>query len=182
MPTPPYKSKLVPYRDFISDLRSQYPPVTYQEIVRRLKEEFDVDVTANTIFQFVKARSRKNRFITMLPGANSISTPNAPPTPKAPPLNAFIMRIPDNFSGVYVLRQLSEVMYVGQSSSVRARVLTHWPYRFFDSVEIISIPDQSRRMISEKALIAALQPKMNRCVPSPIIFYCSCQESLSNQS
>jgi len=72
MSTPPYKSKLVPYRDFIADLRAQFPPVTYKEIARRLKEQFNLDVTINAIFSFVKVRSKPPPYIAMLPATTDI--------------------------------------------------------------------------------------------------------------
>ena len=43
----PFRSKLAPYEHEIVELRRQRPPVSYREIVRRLKERYDVTVTIN---------------------------------------------------------------------------------------------------------------------------------------
>ena len=67
MPGKPYQSKLNPYLQEIHRLRSQTPPVSYQEIARILHEKHGLAVSPNGIFSFVKARSRKRAVYTISP-------------------------------------------------------------------------------------------------------------------
>ena len=57
----PFRSKLAPYEHEIVELRRQRPPVSYREIVRRLKEQYDVTVTINGVFAFLKTRKKWDR-------------------------------------------------------------------------------------------------------------------------
>lgn len=57
MPGKPYQSKLTPYRKEIAELRKPWPPTTYKEIARVLKERHGLDVTPNSIWSFVKTRA-----------------------------------------------------------------------------------------------------------------------------
>lgn len=59
-----YKSKLVPYFDFIKQARKEH--VSYREIARILNEKYSLDVTHSSIFSFVKVRSKRRKVITML--------------------------------------------------------------------------------------------------------------------
>ena len=67
MPGKPYQSKLNPYLQEIHRLRSQTPPVSYQEIARILHEKYGVAVSPNGIFSFVKARSRPRAVYAIAP-------------------------------------------------------------------------------------------------------------------
>ena len=67
MPGKPYQSKLNPYLQEIHRLRSQAPPVSYQEIARILHRKYGLAVSPNGIFSFVKARSRKRTVYTISP-------------------------------------------------------------------------------------------------------------------
>src|SRR5437016_13202837 len=57
----PFRSKLAPYEHEIVELRRQRPPVSYREIARRLKEQYDVTVTINGVFAFLKTRKKWDR-------------------------------------------------------------------------------------------------------------------------
>ena len=67
MPGKPYQSKLNPYLQEIHRLRSQAPPISYQEIARILHRKYGIAVSPNGIFSFVKARSRKRAVYTISP-------------------------------------------------------------------------------------------------------------------
>jgi hypothetical protein len=82
MPGKPYQSKLNPYLQEIHRLRSQAPPVSYQEIARILHEKYGVAVSPNGIFSFVKARSRKRAVYTISPEFIAHAPAPAQPRPK----------------------------------------------------------------------------------------------------
>ena len=67
MPGKPFQSKLNPFLREIYELRGQAPPVSYQQIARLLKERHGVEVSANGVFSFVKARSRPRAVYTIAP-------------------------------------------------------------------------------------------------------------------
>jgi len=56
----PYQSILVPHEDEINILRRRRPPYSYARIAEILKEKHQIFVCRETIFRFVKVRS-KNR-------------------------------------------------------------------------------------------------------------------------
>ncbi|MBW0001064.1 MAG: hypothetical protein JO015_18375 [Verrucomicrobia bacterium] len=82
MPGKPYQSKLNPYLQEIHRLRSQAPPVSYQEIARILHDKHGVAVSPNGIFSFVKARSRKRAVYTISPEFIANTPVPAPPRSK----------------------------------------------------------------------------------------------------
>lgn len=82
MPGKPYQSKLNPYLQEIHRLRSQAPPVSYQEIARTLREKYGIAVSPNGIFSFVKARSRKRAVYTISPEFVANAPAPAEPRPK----------------------------------------------------------------------------------------------------
>lgn len=82
MPGKPYQSKLNPYLQEIHRLRSQAPPVSYQEIARILHDEHGVAVSPNGIFSFVKARSRKRAVYTISPEFIAHAPAPVPARPK----------------------------------------------------------------------------------------------------
>lgn len=64
--------------------------------------------------------------------------------------------------GVYILMQGAEIVYIGSSTDVRGRVLTHRQYgRPFDSAYAIETEEETRLAL-EKMLIAALRPGQNK--------------------
>ena len=64
----PYQSILVPYEDEINILRRRRPPYSYARIAEILKEKHQISVCRETIFRFVKVRSR-NRKVYAIYGA-----------------------------------------------------------------------------------------------------------------
>jgi hypothetical protein len=87
VPGKPFQSKLNPFLREIYELRRQAPPASYQEIARLLKERHGLEVSANGIFSFVKARSRPRvvyaiapAFVAHAPGARSPALAE-PPSP-----------------------------------------------------------------------------------------------------
>ena len=64
----PYQSILVPYEDEINILRRRRPPYSYARIAEILKEKYQISVCRETIFRFVKVRS-KNRKVYAIYGA-----------------------------------------------------------------------------------------------------------------
>lgn len=71
----PYKSCLLPYLEFIREARAN--GVAYAEIARELKEKFNLECTRQTIFYFVKSRSKSREVIKMLdkPNTGNITVP-----------------------------------------------------------------------------------------------------------
>jgi hypothetical protein len=67
VPGKPFQSKLNPFLREIYALRGQAPPVSYQQIARLLKERHGLEVSANGVFSFVKARSRPKAVYTIAP-------------------------------------------------------------------------------------------------------------------
>jgi hypothetical protein len=58
MSVKPYQSTLIPYEDEILSLRHQRPPVPYAEIAKVLQQNHQITVCRQTIFKFIKVRSR----------------------------------------------------------------------------------------------------------------------------
>lgn len=60
----PFKSKLIPHKDFIRYSREK--GISYVEISKLLRKQFGLRCAPSTIFAFVKVRSKKREVITML--------------------------------------------------------------------------------------------------------------------
>lgn len=75
---------------------------------------------------------------------------------------------PGRKSGVYFLVRGGEIVYVGRSVNVEARLATHIdsPDKDFDSACYLPIDDQRETDIVERFFILALRPEHNRYVPS----------------
>jgi hypothetical protein len=58
MSVKPYQSTLIPYEDEILSMRHQRPPMTYAEIAEVLRHRHHLNVCRETIFKFIKVRSR----------------------------------------------------------------------------------------------------------------------------
>ena len=58
MSVKPYQSTLIPYEDEILSLRHQRPPAPYAEIAKVLQQNHQITVCRQTIFKFIKVRSR----------------------------------------------------------------------------------------------------------------------------
>ena len=64
MPGKPYQSKLIEYEDFIRKARKE--GMSYNKIAVELFERFGFKTGHNTVFSFVKVRSKKRKVYTML--------------------------------------------------------------------------------------------------------------------
>ena len=61
----PYQSKLLPFKEIIREARRKH--ISYRKIAEILKENYGIKCTYNSVFSFVKARSKKRKkVITML--------------------------------------------------------------------------------------------------------------------
>ena len=54
----PYQSALIPYEDEIIALRHRRPPTPYARIAELLLQKYKLSICRETIFRFVKVRSR----------------------------------------------------------------------------------------------------------------------------
>lgn len=57
----PFRSKLAPFEQEITELRRKRPPVAYRQIVQLLKERHGVEVTINGVFAFLRTRRKWDR-------------------------------------------------------------------------------------------------------------------------
>ena len=64
-------------------------------------------------------------------------------------------------SGVYLLFNKGEVVYIGESGSLYSRIGTHRKNKLFDSFRVLSCK-QSRRRYWEKVLIKKFLPRYNK--------------------
>jgi|SRR5262245_5011581 len=61
MPGKPYQSCLIPHEDEIASLRERRPPMPYAQIAELLRQTHNLRVRRETIFKFIKVRSRGRR-------------------------------------------------------------------------------------------------------------------------
>ncbi|HYK92071.1 MAG TPA: hypothetical protein VE398_25135 [Acidobacteriota bacterium] len=61
MPGKPYQSSLNPYEDEIISLRRRCPPLPYAKISELLRRKYQVRVCRETIFKFLRAKSRRRK-------------------------------------------------------------------------------------------------------------------------
>jgi hypothetical protein len=61
MPGKPYQSSLVPYEDEIISLRRRRPPLPYAKISELLIRKYQLRVCRETIFKFLRAKSRRRK-------------------------------------------------------------------------------------------------------------------------
>jgi hypothetical protein len=94
MPGKPFQSVLIPYEEEIFNLRHRRPPYSYARIAKILNEKYQLSVYRQTIFKFVKVRSRGRKVFAIyrspLPQKpqNAAAAPpkvNQQPTPKPRP-------------------------------------------------------------------------------------------------
>lgn len=64
----PYQSKLLPCKEFIRAARKR--GYSYKKIAEMIKEKFNIECSYNTVFSFVKTRSRQKQCYTMLEDDN----------------------------------------------------------------------------------------------------------------
>lgn len=72
MPGRPFQSKLEPHREFIRECRRKR--WSYREIAKAIQEQFGMKVAPNTVFSFVKVRSKPLHMYEML-SSSPFSTP-----------------------------------------------------------------------------------------------------------
>src|SRR5881396_1421322 len=72
----PYQSALIPYEDEIIALRHRRPPTSYARIAELLLQKYKLSICRETIFRFVKVRSRVEKCI-----ASSGTPPQRRPNP-----------------------------------------------------------------------------------------------------
>jgi hypothetical protein len=77
MPGRPFQSKLEPHLDFIRECRRKR--WSYGRIAQAIHEQFGMKVAANTIFSFVKVRSKPLRMYE-LPSSQTQPVKNQQPT------------------------------------------------------------------------------------------------------
>ncbi len=58
MPGRPYRSSLIPYEEEILSLRCRRPPTPYSQISELLNQKYQLKVCRETIFKFIRVRSR----------------------------------------------------------------------------------------------------------------------------
>jgi IS30 family transposase len=57
----PYHSSLIPYEDEILELRHRKPPTPYRQIADLLFHKYQLRICRETIFKFIKVRSRTRK-------------------------------------------------------------------------------------------------------------------------
>jgi transposase len=55
----PYQSQLTPHLKEIAALRQNQPPTPYREIAEILNRKYQLKITYNGVWQFVRARSKR---------------------------------------------------------------------------------------------------------------------------
>ena len=63
----PYRSSLIPFEDEILDLRRRRPPTPYARIAELRRERHQLSVCRETIFKFVRVRSRGRKVYSYRP-------------------------------------------------------------------------------------------------------------------
>ena len=82
----PYQSALIPYEDEIIALRHRRPPTSYAQIADLLFQKYKLSVCRETIFRFVKVRSRGRKVYAYTRNASAEKSASvlAAPQPAAP--------------------------------------------------------------------------------------------------
>lgn len=75
MPGKPFQSKLEPFHEFIRECRTKR--WSYQKIAEVLTTEKHLQVSANTVFSFVKVRAKRRRLY-ILPPLEAAVSPASP--------------------------------------------------------------------------------------------------------
>jgi hypothetical protein len=83
----PYQSKLIPYEDEIMALRRRRPPLSFGQISQLLIDKYQLRICRETIFKFIKVRSRGGRKVYgFYPDVTQNKTSSAvPPVSATPP-------------------------------------------------------------------------------------------------
>src|SRR5438034_10450755 len=78
----PYQSALIPYEDEIIALRHRRPPTSYARIAELLRQKYNVSICRETIFRFVKVRSRGRKVYSYQRDATEATPTSARPAPE----------------------------------------------------------------------------------------------------
>ena len=78
----PYQSALIPYEDEIIALRHRRPPTSYAQIAELLFQRYKLTVCRETIFRFVKVRSRGRKVYSYQRDAAPASSKSVKPAPQ----------------------------------------------------------------------------------------------------
>lgn len=82
MPGRPFQSKLIPHTEFIRECRAG--GMVYPRIAQELKTRFGLQVSASTVFSFVKVRARRRTVFTLPDPAAALPTPLRTSSPSRP--------------------------------------------------------------------------------------------------
>ena len=78
----PYQSALIPYEDEIIALRHRRPPTSYARIAELLLQKYKVSICRETIFRFVKVRSRGRKVYSYQRDVAPASSKSVKPAPQ----------------------------------------------------------------------------------------------------
>ena len=81
----PYQSALIPYEDEIIALRRRRPPMSYALIADLLFQKYKLSVYRETIFRFVKVRSRGRKVYSYQRDAASATSKSVKVAPQTDP-------------------------------------------------------------------------------------------------
>lgn len=76
--------------------------------------------------------------------------------------------VPYGVPGVYVLYLGAEVVYVGQSGNIRARMQMHRGRFQFDRAKVSLNEHKTERLYLERVLLVRLRPRRNGVVPTSV--------------
>ncbi len=78
----PYQSALIPYEDEIIALRHRRPPTSYALIAELLLQKYKLSICRETIFRFVKVRSRGRKVYSYQRDVAPASSKSVKPAPQ----------------------------------------------------------------------------------------------------
>jgi len=78
----PYQSALIPYEDEIIALRHRRPPTSYARIAELLLQKYKLSICRETIFRFVKVRSRGRKVYSYQRDVAPASSKSVKPAPQ----------------------------------------------------------------------------------------------------
>src|SRR5881296_829861 len=78
----PYQSALIPYEDEIIALRHRRPPTPYARIAELLLQKYKLSICRETIFRFVKVRSRGRKVYSYQRDVAPASSKSVKPAPQ----------------------------------------------------------------------------------------------------
>lgn len=81
MPGKPYQSCLIPHENEIMVLRQRRPPMPYAQIAELLREKYQLCVCRETVFKFLRVRSRGRKVFSY---GRNVRSERPAPVPSAP--------------------------------------------------------------------------------------------------